>query len=269
MIDIIKYATRDERIKAVIENKAHLIAQKKFDMKRADAFSFAVHAVNGKGEAIKAVSDASQLLIKDAIDVVSIINTTNLMDSHDDVHINGLWKKSLKEQKNLYLLQEHEMKFDKIISDEVKASTKNMSWKELGFDVSGDTEALIFKSTINKTRNPFMFEQYAKGYVKNHSVGMRYVQLYLCVNDDSYAEEKIAWDKYISQVVNRKQAEARGYFWAVTEAKIIEGSAVVMGSNWITPTQSIKSFEPSEDTQPSIGPASPPESIFNSLGNKL
>jgi hypothetical protein len=37
-----------------------------------------------------------------------------------------------------------------------------------------------------------MFNQYAKGYVKEHSVGMRYVKLELAVNSDSKydAEEK-------------------------------------------------------------------------------
>jgi hypothetical protein len=37
-----------------------------------------------------------------------------------------------------------------------------------------DTEALVFNVEIDKDRNDFMFNQYAKGYVKEHSVGMRY-----------------------------------------------------------------------------------------------
>jgi hypothetical protein len=35
-----------------------------------------------------------------------------------------------------------------------------------------------------------MFNQYAKGYVKEHSVGMRYVKLELAVNSDSKYEQK-------------------------------------------------------------------------------
>ena len=34
-------------------------------------------------------------------------------------------------------------------------------------------------------------------------------------------------------------ADNYGYFWAVTEAKVVEGSAVVKGSNAITPVISI------------------------------
>jgi hypothetical protein len=54
------------------------------------------------------------------------------------------------------------------------------------------TEALVFNVEIDKDRNDFMFNQYAKGYVKEHSVGMRYVKLELAVNSDSKydAEEK-------------------------------------------------------------------------------
>jgi hypothetical protein len=52
------------------------------------------------------------------------------------------------------------------------------------------------------------------------------------------AEEKENWDKYIGKVANVEQAEEEGYFWAVTEAKIVEGSAVLFGSNRVTPTLS-------------------------------
>jgi hypothetical protein len=44
-------------------------------------------------------------------------------------------------------------------------------WKDLGFDFEGNTEALVFNVEIDKDRNDFMFNQYAKGYVKEHSVG--------------------------------------------------------------------------------------------------
>lgn len=50
-------------------------------------------------------------------------------------------------------------------------------------------------------------------------------------------------------VVNIEDAEAQGYFWAVLEAKIIEGSAVVKGSNYITPTRGFKSALPAEATE--------------------
>ena len=144
------------------------------------------------------------------------------------------------------------MKFENVITDKVRSSVKEYDWLELGYNLKGTTEALVFDAEIDKDRNPFMFEQYAKGYVKEHSVGMRYVNMEMAVNSDDreYREEKAVWDKYISEVANRDEAERKGYFWAVTEAKIIEGSAVVKGSNYATPTISVKenTEEPSLDT---------------------
>ena len=164
-----------------------------------------------------------------------------------------MWKKSIKENPTSIHLQEHRRTFDAVISDDAVPSVKTMTWKALGFDYEGSTQALIFDSNIKEERNEFMYNQYKKGWVKQHSVGMRYVQLFLCINsEERYAqEEKANWDKYIDYVANKEVADEMGYFWAVTEAKFIEGSAVVFGSNPCTPTISVK--EPIDTPQePSI-----------------
>jgi hypothetical protein len=251
-----QFSSQDELFKALRENKTTLIAQKKMITKEADATFHYVGIENDKGEVVKAesisLSDASGLKAK------LIINTTNLLDSHNDLHVKGIWNKSVKEQKNLLLLQEHKMTFDKIITDDVKATVKEMNWGELGYSYKGTTEALTFETNISKARNPFMFEQYAKGYVKEHSVGMRYVKLELAVNSESKwdIEEKEVWDKYYSEIANKEVADERGYFWVVSEAKVVEGSAVVKGSNFATPTISVEAVkdtptitEPLQDTQ--------------------
>lgn len=245
------------------DNKKALIEEKKFSIKCADPISYHVTATNEKGETVKASlvqgENPTALIVK------AVINTTNIIDSHMDLHVPGIWKKSLKEKKEYYLLQEHQMKFDKIITDQVKAATESMLWKELNQKLDGSTEALIFDCEIDPERNEYMFEQYLRGYVKNHSVGMRYVQLFLCLNSDEkyYKEEKEYWDKYYPMVANKEVADESGYFWAVTEAKIIEGSAVPIGSNTATPTMSVtpknieavddtSNQEPSNDTQKTI-----------------
>ena len=253
MTDLSKYTTREELFKFMKDNKSLLIAEKKCSDKHADAISYIEGYVTDKGDVVKAEPSVSaDLLKKDSLRVKVVINTTNLMDSHSDVHMKGIWKKTVKEQKTVYLLQEHQMKFENVITDSVKASVKEFAWSELGFNFKGTTEALVFDAEISKDRNPFMFEQYAKGYVKEHSVGMRYVNLEMCVDSDEkyYQEEKAAWDKYYPEIANKEEADSRGYFWAVTEAKMVEGSAVVKGSNYATPTISVKEItEPSEDTQ--------------------
>ncbi len=242
-----QFSTKEEMFKALRENKETLIAQKKMITKEADAVMYVYTPKDNKGEVIKehiTIDDINEL----KMDLV--INTTNVMDSHSDVHMKGIWNKSIKEQKSLYLLQEHKMTFTNIITDDVKASVKSMSWKDVGASFTGKTEALVFSVNTKKDRNPFMFEQYAKGFVKNHSVGMRYVKMELALNSESKwdVEEKENWDKYISEIANKEDAELQGFFWAVTEAKIIEGSAVPIGSNKFTPTLTIESKEAVIDT---------------------
>lgn len=263
-----EFANKEDLFTALRENKSTLIAQKKGQNKESDSTFFFVGVENEKGEVIKAENNETQDPKK--LKAVLAINTTNLLDSHGDVHLKGTFKKSVSEQKNILLLQEHQMKFDKIISDNVVASLKTMSWKSLGYDFEGNAEVLMFNTDIDKDRNEYMFNQYSKGYVKEHSVGMRYVKIDLAINSDSRwdIEEKAIWDKYYPEIVNKDLADLRGYFWAVTEAKVIEGSAVVKGSNFATPTISIEAVadtsnenkqEPLIDTQKNW------ESFYNNL----
>lgn len=247
-MDIPTFETKEQLFKHLIENKKELMSLKKAVTKQADSFFASPTLFSTHNE--KATKSENQGE-KNALKLRLVINTTGILDSHGDVHIKGLWKKTIKEKKDLYLLQEHKLLFESIITDKVQASTQDCFWKDLGLNEDGNTEALIFDVELDEDRNPFMYKQYQKGYVKQHSVGMRYVDMVLCVNTDAKwaKEEKENWDKYISEVINKEQAEEQGYFWAVTQAKLIEGSAVVLGSNPITPTLSNKNDEPLKDTQ--------------------
>jgi hypothetical protein len=251
-----QFKNKEEKFKFLKENKQLIIDTKKAATKFAECVSFALPTEYKKEGVTKSMIDSIDMPDDiEEIVVKVVINTTNIVDSHDDCHIPGIWKKSLKDsQKGFYLLQEHNMTFSSVISDTVNAYTKKMSWASLGIELSGDTEALIFEAKVSSDRNEFMFNQYLNGWVKEHSVGMRYINLFLCINtnDKFYAQEKANWDKYFPFVANKDDIEEEAYFWAVTEAKIIEGSAVLKGSNYATPTISVnipKSIEPDLSTQ--------------------
>jgi len=243
-IEIPTGVSKKELFAFLKQNKAVLIQEKKLFGKECEGFAYTA-ALNSGVIKANAVSKAGG----DVLNVKAVINTTNWLDTHLDVHMPGLWKKALDENKMLMHLQEHNMAFDHIIADgeDLKAYTKTYTWKELGFDYKGSTQALVFDSQVKKARNSYMFDQYANGYVKNHSVYMVYVKMVLAINEpDStdYGAEYEAWQKYLPDVVNKEFAEEMGYFWAILEAKVIEGSAVPRGSNVITPTLSV---EPSKD----------------------
>lgn len=276
-LEIPEFEEKSELYDWLVANKTTLINQKKFEIKHGDAITYCGKALDRDDSEEAEKGERNLLIDADKIKVKSIINTTNLMDSHSDVHINGLWKKSLSENNNIYLLKEHRMTFENIISDEVKAYTKNIAWADLGAPYEGTTQALVFESKIEKGRNPYMYDQYVKGYVKNHSVGMRYYKLYLAINDKSYTAEYDAWKKYFDSAVNKEQIEEQGYFWAVTEAGIIEGSAVVKGSNWVTPTQEVSATKdepedevPKEEIKEEITePVIVPKEIVNFINVNL
>lgn len=221
-------------------NADTMTAMKKASFKMADACFSDLAAVIDATQVDKANAPVEGPL--DKLRVKVAINTTNWLDSHMDVHLKGLWTKSLSENKNIMHLQEHRMAFDSIIADgaDLKAYTQLMSWKDFNQSYTGMTEALVFESNVKKEnkkpRNSFMFEQYAEGNVKNHSVGMNYVQVVMCIDDKDAGANYEMWQKYYPEIVNPEMADAKGYFWAVKEGKVREGSAVPLGSNIITDT---------------------------------
>jgi hypothetical protein len=232
-----------ERLKEIIANKDKLIAEKIGKEKHAD------------GVIGSPVFITTKAVGGDELRVKIVVNTTNLMDSYDDVHLPGMWDKSLKENRDVKHLQEHLRAFDKVIADgdDLKAYTQMFEWMELGVDYQGKTQALVFESTIKPKRNPFMYDQYRNGYVKNHSVGMIYVKVLLAVNDEDYAAEHEAWEKYYPLVANKELADERGYFFVVKEAKLVEGSAVLWGANSVTPTLEITEPQKSTLDEPPAG----------------
>ncbi|WP_347216682.1 hypothetical protein [Chryseobacterium sp.] len=254
-----QFATKGELYKALAENKGLLKAQKMVEEKHSDTVAYSF-AINEKKEAVKAGEiDIDEVNV---LDVKIVINTCNLFDSHGDVSIDSSWNRTVKNAKRILLLEAHKAQFDKIISDEIELKVEVISWKDLGFDYEGKTECLVFYARLRKERNPFMFEQYAKGYVKEHSAGLRYIQIDLAINSEAEwnKEEKEVWDKHYPKIANKEDVDQCGYFWAVIEQQIREGSAVVFGSNFVTPTLSV---EPVSDTstkqEPDPAIATPPD----------
>lgn len=248
-----EFATKKELFQFLIDNKDKLIAQKKAVMKKADCpvVVSPVLVFDPKTSAIKAEGKPIESVNMESLKVVCVINTTNFLDSHNDLHLPGLWNRSLQQNKMIMHLQEHEMEFDKIISDgdQLKAYVKTFKWSELGYPYKGETEALIFESEILRKRNPYMLEQYANGWVRNHSVGMYYVKMDMAINDEDMPNYYEAWKKYYPQIVNPEVADEIGYFWYVLEAKCAEGSAVPLGSNTATPTLEAGKNNPDDTTK--------------------
>ena len=209
-----------------------VIAIKRASIKHADAFAgYETGSVN-KAAAIDSPPDIIQ--------VKAVINTTNLYDSHGDVHIDGIWTKSLKENRFIQHLQEHGTRFADVISEgeDLKAYVKTTTFEALNSGYTGKTQALMFDSNVDVSVNSYMHGLYAKGRVNQHSVGMRYIKILTAIDNKDYKEEYENWKKYVDLVANKSDILNK-YFFPVLEAKVIEGSAVTRGSNHVTPTMSV------------------------------
>lgn len=239
MLTFPKFATKKHFFDHIVKDQDKYIDQKLNLIKGREPAKTVIPTIRPK---IINQIDSVALLDSSVIDAQLAINTTNLFDAHSDVHIPEIWDDSLKGNQDEVLLQEHVMRFANLIAEyeNVKVFVKMMTWSELGFPYLGNTQVLIYEVKIEKSLNPFMHGKYAMGLVRQHSVGMRYVNLSLCVNDSDYGANYDAWKKYFPMVANASTAELNGYFWAVTKANHIEGSAVVKGSNFATPVISIK-----------------------------
>jgi len=231
-----EFASQKELFEALKRNISKVKQAKKATLKFSDGFElFGV-----KGEATKQEEEGKLLEYGDK--VYPVINTTKYLDSHNDVHLDGIWNKSVQEQAGkVALVIDHEYKIGKVIAfpEDVVPMVKTLSWKELGRPYEGMTEALIFESTLRDDASETGFKMYRNKRAVQHSISMEYVKLELAVNSDDpdWKQEKSNWEKYLSLIVNPEKAIKQGYFWAVQEAKIYrEGSMVLQGSNDATPT---------------------------------
>ncbi len=203
--------------------------------------------------------DASNYVDTDDVIYRTIVaNTYKWMDSHDDVHIPGLFNKSLDDNKNgVFFFHDHIFQLDAKVGVPLKIYEQSIPWTDLGVNRLGNTIALMADSEIRKALNPSIFDQYKNNEINQHSIKMRYIDIFLCINDPMDPEHYANWNKYFVDLGNMPKILEQGYFWAVTQAGIKEYSCVTAGSNELTPTLEFSTEnkeKPDESTSQEPGP---------------
>lgn len=255
-----EFQSKQEAIKYMVEHKSELIEMKKSAVKFTDAFQMSAAICDKALGAQKAMHTSTKNDTETTIERTIIGNTYNWMDSHQDVHLDGTFSKSISERKDkIFHLHDHEYKVIAKVGKPIDVYEKQVKWRDLGIDKDGSTTSLMMDSQIRKDMNNMIFNEYKDGQVDQHSVGMYYVKLDLAVNDPDYEKEYKEWVNAIDKIGNREKAEENGYFWSVKEAKLIEISAVLRGSNELTPTIEAKDNEPPTGTQGKESQESTPE----------
>lgn len=253
------FESKAEMFAALKESKEHIIGLKKAALKDTDPVM--LHIRDKESE--KALSDPMPTDVGSMI--YPVINSCNWLDSHGDVHIKGLWDVSLKDQAGkVYYIINHDLEIGSVIAypKDVEATVQDIAWREMGIDIDGTTQVLLYKVKLTSAANKDFLEAVKAGAPIQNSVRMRYIGMTLCIDDssDDFKQEKANFDKYIKVVANRKDAEEQGYFWAITEAAVYkEGSAVLFGSNEATP---ILYSDPQSSSQ-SSNKADPPKEQSN------
>lgn len=255
------FASKKEFFQYLITNKRDLIEFKKTVLKFSDPFG----AGEMQTKVVKTLNTSYQDDVQSGIIKRTIIgNTYNWMDSHDDVHLDNVFAKSISQrQDKIWHLHDHQQMITAKVGKPVLIYEKGVDWTDLGVDKAGKTMALFMDSNIHKDYNSFMFTQYLAKEINQHSVGMHYVDLDLAVNDPEMKEEYGQWNKYIHLLGNCDKAEEQGFFWAVKEAKLIEISGVLTGSNELTPT--VDNQKEEKRVEPEVKPAS----FYSKVGREL
>ena len=168
------------------------------------------------------------------------VNSTNILDSHSDLHVKGIWNKTVKEQQGKnYLVSDHKLEIDKVIakSKDVEMFTAEVPFSTIGKEYDGTTEVLIYKVAKDKIINPLIKEWLDSGDEIQASVRMQYVNIEMALNstDKSDVYEKKVYDEYIDKIANKSDFEEINYFFVVKDAKNVrESSLVLFGSNGAT-----------------------------------
>jgi len=199
-----QFSTQKEKIQFLVQNKTELIAFKKAVMKLSEPFGTSIfQAATIKILNTNYKDDLESGQIKRTI----IANTYNWMDNHDDVHLDGVFSKSIGEkQDKIWHLHDHEQKITAKVGKPINIYEKNIDWTDVGVEKIGNTMSLFMDSNIIKEYNPIVFGQYLSKEVNQHSVGMVYVKLDLAVNDSEMKDEYVQWNKYINLIGNKEKA---------------------------------------------------------------
>lgn len=245
-----QFSTKSDHTAYLLANKDKMIAQKKSMQITADPVSYQI-PITKDLEATKANLPVEANEFTGMVEFIG--NTHNWLDSHLDVLITGSANKTVKENgKNVFHLASHMQDWNGIIGENKGIEVRTFMYSDLGIKGVGMTESVVMKSQLDPTLNDnakLLYNMYMKGKVKQHSIGLRYIKIDMAINDQESLKEYEFWNKYYEIIINKEKADQYGYFWVVSEYKLLEISAVLWGSNEITPTlnNNVKE-EPLEDT---------------------
>lgn len=234
-VTIPKFANKSEVFAYLRKNEKTIIAQKKSLPIKSDILEWGCLPVNTKLR----IKEDGTALGPDEIEVNAITNLSGWCDSYMDVMIKDNWNKTITDKAIVYHLKNHTdvdgcYSTDSIVGKNSELYTKMFPMDYFGIksDVT-KAQALMGRSIVPKNYDAKTYQLYVDGQIKQHSIGLRYIQIVLCMNSDldEDATYKKNWDKYYPVVINKDLVDQYRYFFAVVESQILEWSCVLFGAN--------------------------------------
>lgn len=233
-----EFNSKEELFKALADNETFIHDAKKSQVYKS--FEKGLQVVTDQKQIEKAFDSTEKGIKFDSDYYYFVVNSANFLDSHSDVHVDGNWNKSVKDQQGkVYLVFDHSLKRSDIIAmkKDVEMFTAKISWDMLGKNYDGETYSLIYKVKKDKIVNKEAKEWLEQGHELEASVRMQYVKIETAFNSTNpdYSKQKEVYDTYYPQIANKSDFEEIEYFWVVKEAKnVMESSLVLFGSNSAT-----------------------------------
>lgn len=241
----------ENKIEFIKEHKSEILKEKrKLAVKHSDGIPTNTYESE---TTTKAESDGGILKVE------VVANLTNFMDSHYDVLMPGAYNKTINDNKTFPYLKNHQHNTDGIVGNTTKVYTKDMLFN------GKKAEALIFVADIMPNYDRKTYELYKSGGINQHSIGLKYVKIDLALNDPEEENEYKLWQETIEKVINKEGAEEVGFYFVVREIKLFENSAVLFGSNSMTPTLNVEA----QKSQPQVSTPNTKASNYFLIQSKL
>lgn len=246
----------------LIQHKSAIIQKKRAGLIKSDPFVHSGFIVTDRGE-IKAQGKEDDESNTDPFGVKVVANSAWWADSYMDVLTDTCYDKSVKE-KGILIPHIKNHAWDDCTShvgDVQAVYTQLIPLKDLGVNKAGKTTCLIFETKIRNDYDEKVYRFYKNKKINQHSIGLYYVQIELAIDYEDSEKEYDFWKKYIDRIINKDAVVEAGYFWLVSEIKLIENSCVLFGANELTPTLEIfdaKSLLVSTEGEPDLSTHSQP-----------
>jgi len=232
-----EYATKEALFDDFRKNIEDIISLKKAEVHKS--FEKGISVTCKSLDLLKFTDQLKSIKIDDQYYYIAV-NSTGILDMHEDWHLTGLWGKSVREQQGKnYLVADHELSIGSVIvrKEHIEMFTAKVPFAMVGKSYPGDTEVLVYKFLKSKVVDPKVKEWLDSGDDIEASVRMQYVVIEFAMdsNDPADSKEKGRYDQYINQIANKDDFDYIPYFFIIKEAKNIrESSLVIFGSNHVT-----------------------------------